>query len=201
MFISFLILFLMFCALSWYVVQMPDNVLDQKVLFWFQSIHVDSLTIGAKGLAVLGGLPITLVFVALILWYGYLKKDRFMLYFVACAVAITVVTTWLLKWSFVRVRPVVEIQLVETYGSSYPSAHSAYGMMMACILLYMSRSTRYRVYVIGFAILWFVLMGSSRIYVGAHYFTDVIAGWIWAGLIMLMVKMSLDRYGIKQTTN
>lgn len=201
MFISFLILFLVFCVLSWYAIQMPDNLLDQKVFLWFQNIHVDNLTIVAKGLAVLGGLPITLVFVALILWYGYVKKDRLMLYFVAYAVVITVVTTWLLKWSLMRVRPVVEIQLVETYGSSYPSAHSAYAMMMACILLYISRSTRYQVYVVGFAILWFVLMGSSRIYVGAHYFTDVIAGWIWAVLMILLVKMSLDKYGIRQTTN
>lgn len=197
MFLSFLILFLIFSLLSWYVMQTPDNAFDQNILILFENLHVDWLLNIAQGLAVVGALPITLLVVGGLWTYGYFKKDRFICYFVVLGTLLTVSTTWFLKWAFMRPRPEMEVIWVQTHGSSYPSAHSAYAMMIACILLYIGMQMKHRLWMVSFALLWFVLMGCSRIYVGAHYFTDVIAGWLWAGLIMLLLKMSLDRYGIK----
>ena len=197
MFLSFLILFLIFSILSWAVIQHPDNLLDQNILILFEHLHNDWLTQVAKMLALAGGLPVTLVVAIGLSGYGYLKHNRFICYFVLLGTLLTASTTWLLKWIVLRPRPVTGLNWVETYGSSYPSAHSAYAMMIACILLYTSQKLKYRKRMISFALVWCVVMGCSRIYVGAHYFTDVVAGWLWAGLIMLLIKMSLDRYGIK----
>ena len=194
LFVSLVILFLMFCILSWIVIQVPDNTLDQSILIGFQNLHHANLTVVAKTLAVVGGLPLTVIFASCLWVYGYLKKDRFICYFVLLGSVLTVSSIWICKWIFARARPFWDLPVVETYGSSYPSAHGAYAMMMACILLYVSHTIRYRFLVVGFAVFWCLAMGLSRIYVGAHFFTDVLAGWIWAGLTMLLVKMSLDSY-------
>lgn len=201
MFVSVFILFLSFCWLSWFVIQQPDNAFDQNILIGFQNLHTPILTEIAKVLSILGGLPITVLFAGGVLWYGYLKKDRLLCCFVMLGVFFTTSTTWLLKWYVLRPRPFLETPLIETYGSSYPSAHSAYAMMVACILLYLSRDMQQRASFMGLALVWFLVMGCSRVYLGAHYLTDVMAGWTWAGFIMLLVKIGLDKYDVKQTRN
>lgn len=197
MLVFFLILFLMFSILSWCIIQFPDHPLDQNILIKFQGLHTDLFTQIAKILALLGGLPSMFVVTSSIVAYAYLKKDYLTACFVSLGVIVTAVTSWLLKWSFSRSRPFLETQLVETYGSAYPSGHSAYAMMLACILFYISRDSQHRHIVRFMAIMWVMMMGCSRIYLGVHYLTDVLAGWLLAAMVMLLIKMNLDRFSIK----
>lgn len=194
----FFILFLMFSILSWYIIQFPDGSLDQNILLEFQKLHTDFLTQVAKTLALLGGLPSMLIFSSCIIGYAYLKKDYLMVYLVSIGVSLTAMTSWLLKWSFSRSRPFLETQLVETYGSAYPSGHSAYAMMLACILFYISHGHRYQYLVMFVAVVWVIIMGCSRIYLGVHYLTDVLAGWLLAAMVMLLIKLNLDRFSISK---
>ncbi|MFY9286068.1 MAG: phosphatase PAP2 family protein [Tissierellaceae bacterium] len=102
----------------------------------------------------------------------------------------------LLKQIFQRTRP-FEFALVEQGGLSYPSGHSMVVMSMYLAIAYLltrkvrdSRKKK-RVYLVtSFFIL---LMGISRIYLGVHWPTDIIGGFI-----MGYVFYSLGRYFIRE---
>jgi undecaprenyl-diphosphatase len=93
-----------------------------------------------------------------------------------------------LKHLFHRQRPVLENPLVTLSSYGFPSGHTMgstifYGVL-ALIVAHSIRSWSRRVLVGCIAALAIALVGASRIYLGAHYFTDVI-GAIAVGLAWL----------------
>lgn len=87
----------------------------------------------------------------------------------------------LLKVYFERARPDIADRLVSVSEYSFPSGHAfgssamylAFGLLAAEIL----RSKTQKTFCIGFAVITILLIGVSRIYLGVHYTTDVLAGW------------------------
>jgi membrane protein DedA with SNARE-associated domain/membrane-associated phospholipid phosphatase len=102
------------------------------------------------------------------------------------AVAGSALIDWLLKGLFQRPRPhFAHPFLVET-SYSFPSGHAmesfvAYGMLAYFAVLAL-RSWESRVGVVFGAALLVVLIGFSRMYLGVHYFSDVIAGYAAGGV-------------------
>jgi membrane-associated phospholipid phosphatase len=93
-----------------------------------------------------------------------------------------------LKHLFHRQRPVLENPLVTLSSYGFPSGHTMgatvfYGVL-ALIVTYWMRSWSRRVLTGWLAVLIIALIGASRIYLGAHYFTDVI-GAVAVGLAWL----------------
>jgi undecaprenyl-diphosphatase len=94
----------------------------------------------------------------------------------------------LLKHFFHRHRPVLENPLVTLSSFGFPSGHTMgstifYGVVALCVVQSI-RSWPGRVTICSAAALMIALIGLSRIYLGAHYFTDVI-GAIAIGLAWL----------------
>ncbi|WP_272700124.1 phosphatase PAP2 family protein [Desulfovibrio sp. Fe33] len=77
-------------------------------------------------------------------------------------------------------------------GTSYPSAHCANTMTLAILALLLWPGLK------GWPILVSLLSGYSRIYLGKHFPTDVLAGWLWgvvvAGAVWLLWKELSRRY-------
>ena len=92
----------------------------------------------------------------------------------------------ILKLIFHRPRPDVN-KLIEIGGYSFPSGHSMnstifYGFLIYLIFRYMPSRLRYPL--AGILCLLISLIGISRIYLGVHYASDVVAGFVF-GLIWL----------------
>jgi undecaprenyl-diphosphatase len=90
-----------------------------------------------------------------------------------------------LKWVFARPRPDLSLHLTEVASPSFPSGHAMDSaviyLTLAALLARLVRPRALKLYFLGLAALLSFLAGISRVYLGVHYPTDVLAGWT-AGL-------------------
>ncbi|HYP16267.1 MAG TPA: phosphatase PAP2 family protein [Opitutus sp.] len=86
-----------------------------------------------------------------------------------------------LKNLFDRERPDETLRLIEIHSHSFPSGHAMSSatiyLTLAVLLTRLVTLRREKLYVLGAALLVSFLVGLSRVYLGVHYPTDVIAGW------------------------
>ena len=102
-----------------------------------------------------------------------------------------------LKFLYQRPRPTIE-WVISTIGYSFPSWHTAATMLVAAVLaivLYQRCQRKFwryfgQVLVIALAI----LVAISRIYIGVHFPTDIIGGWLLALTLLLGLYPTYDRY-------
>lgn len=131
----------------------------------------------------LGGMPFLLVLTSFFCIHQIRKKNYKKVIFVALSVIGSIVIGWLLKWGIDRPRPLAFYHLVQSYGASFPSAHSLYAATLSSLVLLLSQQHKYRSSIVLVSVLWLIIMGISRVYAGVHYPTDVLAGW-GIGLIL-----------------
>ncbi len=111
-----------------------------------------------------------------------------------------------LKRIFARPRPSIVPHLREVVSSSFPSGHAMQSavvyLTLAAILMRIIKGRLAKMYVLGIAILLTLLVGVSRVYLGVHYPTDVIGGWIigfaWASLCWLGAQWFEGQTGMKK---
>ena len=146
----------------------------------------------SSSLSVLGGMPFVLFFTTLwcfvLAWYK--KYSKILL--ISLGLIGSILSAWLLKYLIARPRPPEIYHLVESYGSSFPSAHSCYAACLAALVLLVSQNHPSRHIFAVLAWSWVVVMGASRVYLGVHYPSDVISGWgisfIWISVLYLLGK-------------
>lgn len=91
-----------------------------------------------------------------------------------------------LKNIFQRTRPAIPgAYMVET-GFSFPSGHSMISLVFYGIIAYLAlsyvKSKKWKTFIISGALVMCALIGFSRLYLGVHFITDVLAGWAAGGL-------------------
>jgi undecaprenyl-diphosphatase len=105
-----------------------------------------------------------------------------------------------LKRIFQRPRPDVVPHLREVMTMSFPSGHALISavvyLTLGALLMRISERRLTKFYCMAVAMLGTFLIGASRVYLGVHYPTDVVAGWLmgfsWA-LLCWIVERSLER--------
>jgi undecaprenyl-diphosphatase len=141
-------------------------------------LHTDAAVDAVRVLTHLGSLPVTAAIVILTaIWAARHRRAREGVALVA-AHALTVACVHIGKDVSDRPRP--PGQLSDTAGLAYPSGHSAYAIAwIACAVVLVRGghrwSTRFALVTIAIAVALFV--GASRIYLRAHYLSDVIGGF------------------------
>ncbi|HVU31420.1 MAG TPA: phosphatase PAP2 family protein [Sphingomicrobium sp.] len=121
--------------------------------------------------------------------------------FVIAATSGGAILSALLKTAFERPRPEIVPHLVDVASASFPSGHalnsSVTYLTLGILLARTERSRPVRVYLISAAIALSVLIGVSRVYLGVHWPSDVLAGWCigstWAFACWLAVDVIQDR--------
>lgn len=113
---------------------------------------------------------------------------------------------WLLKLFFARQRPPVDSSWIYVSGTSFPSGHSMLSAVVflsaAVMLCRLEKRRRVKIYLVASAMFCTLLVGASRVYLGVHYPSDVLAGWA-AGLIWAVgcsfAARALQRRGVVET--
>ncbi|MDE1673692.1 phosphatase PAP2 family protein [Nocardia gipuzkoensis] len=96
-----------------------------------------------------------------------------------------------------RLRPVVETPVYSTGGWSFPSGHAmsslvCYGVVLLVFAPALQAGPRRAL--TGFAVLIVIAVGLSRIALGVHYLTDVLAGWLLGSLWLVLVTVAFHRW-------
>lgn len=151
---------------------------DQATLDWYAAHRTPGLTLLARFLAVAGGVPALplLTLLAALLLARY--KTRAHAWLLVLAVAGATLLNVLAKVAFQRPRPGELVAVLSEPGFSFPSGHAmanmAFGMAL-CLIFWNSRA-RWPAALLGVG--WGVLVGLSRNYLGVHYPTDVLVGFL-----------------------
>jgi len=132
-------------------------------------------------------IPVGLAAFGFLLWDG--RKRAAIATFVVIAVGRLLVEAQ--KYSIARFRPSDEIHLVPVSTPSSPSGHSANSMIVCLTLaiIFFGR-TRWRYPAAAFAVLLSLCIGVSRVMLGVHWPTDVIGGWAF-GLLWVLLALPL----------
>ena len=165
---------------------------DARAQLLARRIVSPRLTLIMQTISMFGTLPaLTSLSLAVIAWLLKVKSHRRLYAFVA-ANAGGFILNQLLKLYFHRARP--ESPLVMSHGFSFPSGHSMgamcfFGSLAYVIYFTIERRRVWRIIAVLACGLAVLAMGASRIYLGVHYFTDVVAGYT-AGLGWMAVCFS-----------
>jgi undecaprenyl-diphosphatase len=98
------------------------------------------------------------------------------------------------KYWVARARPDLEPHLVIVKTSSFPSGHAANSMMFYLALaLVVAAGTRWQRQAVAAAVLASLLIGASRVMLGVHWPSDVIGGWAFGLLWVLVTFRAAER--------
>jgi membrane-associated phospholipid phosphatase len=138
----------------------------------------------------------SLILVALVAagWLAWLGRRRDMLLVLGASAGVFVLGP-LLKLLFSRPRPPVGDYLVRIDSWSFPSGHSLNSMVVLGLLTVLAARERHGVWrvvitVAGASLV--LLVGFSRVYLGVHWPSDVLAGWL-IGAAWVAVCLTLTR--------
>ena len=165
--------------------------LDLQIVVWMSQQRSSTLNIISSTLSTVGGMLFVLFLTTIWCLYQVWYKKYQRVVFIALGLVGSIAIVWLLKYLVSRPRPPVMYHLVESYGASFPSAHSMYAATLGCLAIYLSQKHPQHHIIWFCAVLWLVIMGLSRVYLGVHFPSDVLAGWsisfIWITLLYLIL--------------
>jgi undecaprenyl-diphosphatase len=190
------------------VVEGESNTFDTRVLLFMRSPGDRADPVGpawveelGRDFTALGGIAVlSLITIAA---GGFLALERKYRALVLIVVAVVggLIFSAVLKQLFARPRPDLVPHGSAVYTASFPSGHSMMSaityLTLGALLARVQTRKRLKAYLLCLAIFLTGLVGISRVYLGVHWPTDVLAGWtvgaVWAILCWLVVRWLQDR--------
>jgi undecaprenyl-diphosphatase len=175
----------------------PLRDLAQPVDDWFWDFAVETewqpAVVAAKGLHIIGSGWVMIPFEIALGVFLFARRRLTALIFWVAAVGTSEAIVWISKAIYGRQRP--PDALVSTTGNSFPSAHAATAAVVAIglVLLLVSVSER-RWYWYAAAAGWASLMAASRVYLRAHWFSDVVAGAAVGAAVVITFALLIEQW-------
>ena len=186
---------------AWIVEEVGEGdtlAFDEAVLRWFEGIHAPwldqfvSLTTNLGG--TIGVAAIIVATLGLLLWK---HKRRAAMQF-GLGIAGTVGLNLILKSIFTRARPDLWEQIVIENSYSFPSGHAMASSALAFSFILIFWQTRYRWLVTTLAIIYMVFVGMTRLYLGVHYPSDIVAGWTMSAIWVIVVAVLIGTLRVRK---
>ena len=185
----------------WGFVALADAVVEREAITQFDialdnNLHEHATRLGIQIARLLSdvGSPIAMtalmIIVAVALW---LRHERLLFITWLAAFVGGSVLDQTLKFLFHRPRPTFQTPIIVAHGFSFPSGHSMGSLigfgMLAYLALRVTRRESLRTAIVIVAVALIVAIGLSRLYLGVHFFSDVVAGYA-AGTVWLTMCLS-----------
>jgi membrane-associated phospholipid phosphatase len=190
-------------ALCWAFAALADEIPedawmvrgDRSITVWLQAHSTEWGEAVFSAVSLFGSVILFALATAAVVVY-LARRDRLRALTVATAGVGVILLNNGLKTIFHRGRPEYALEFVRRETWSFPSGHAmdslvVYGVL-ACLLLETSRAARWRRTIIGAVAVLVLLVGYSRVYLGVHYTSDVIAGWLAGGVVLIVVITSYN---------
>ncbi|MEQ8766623.1 MAG: phosphatase PAP2 family protein [Planctomycetota bacterium] len=200
----------------WAFVEVTDEVLegetqaiDEKVLLLFRNPADKTDPLGplwveemGRDVTGLGGMFVLMLITGVVAGFLALQRRYRAMVLVLISIGGGLLISLLLKEIFERPRPDLVPHLSHTYTSSFPSGHSMLAattyLTLGALLARVQPNWPLKLYILGLSVLFTLLVGVSRVYLGVHWPTDVLGGWTagatWA-LLCWLVARYLQRGG------
>jgi len=185
-------------------VELVEEVFEGETLFYDEAILnginsfstplFDSFFVGITQLGgVFGIIILTTILLALLLRRKLYQKALI----VGATVAGAGVLNIVLKLIFERARPDLWEQLIVETSFSFPSGHAMITAALGLSLIFICWNTRFRWLAVALGSSFIIVIGFSRLYLGVHYPTDILAGWVvsgaWLSTVVTIVNVNLLR--------
>jgi undecaprenyl-diphosphatase len=201
----------MFAALADEVMEGGTQKLDRALLLALRRpgdlkpLGSPAVQDAARDITALGGMTVLGLFTAGAGLFLALDGKKHMALFVCGSVAGGLLVSIFLKDLFERPRPDLVPYTVYASDSSFPSGHSMMSaityLVLGALLARSQERMLLKAYFLLGAVFVTVLVGVSRVYLGVHWPTDVLAGWtagaVWALLCWLLARWLQSRHALE----
>ncbi len=155
----------------------PGNLADPVGPLWFQEMVRDFTALGSTGV-------LTFMVLAIAGFLTMTRKGQAAV-FVILSVGGGVLISETMKALYDRARPDLVPHGAEVYSASFPSGHSMLSAVVYLTLGALVARTQadrgVKRYIVTLAVILTIFVGTSRVYLGVHWPTDVLAGWALGG--------------------
>lgn len=206
-----------FARLGREVVEGDTRAFDEYLLLALRSSGDHSDPIGPiwveemmRDFSALGGTGVLVLVTLGVAGFFFIMKKRDLALMMVGSVTTGIILSQALKWGYSRPRPDLVPALTEVYSQSFPSGHammSAVAYLTLGVLCARTAIPRAaKAFLLSAATVLTLIIGVSRVYLGVHWPTDVLAGWAggaawailcWLALLMLQEKGKVEQPPIK----
>lgn len=198
-----------FAKLGEEMIQGDTRAFDERVLLALRTPGYPADPIGPawveemmRDFSALGGTGVLFLVTLGVVGFFLLQRRRPMAMMMAGSVGTGMLVSQVLKWGFDRPRPDLVPALTRVYTLSFPSGHATMSavtyLTIGVLCARAQLRTAVKGYLLGVAIFLTLIVGVSRVYLGVHWPTDVLAGWAggaaWA-LLCWLLTLALQSKG------
>jgi undecaprenyl-diphosphatase len=178
-------LLLVFAAIAWAVSEGRTTALDREVILGLRNLAGSSgpawLDETVRNITSLGSVIVVCLLAGTFIGYLALCGERGSAILLLVSVLGGIALNELLKMIFDRPRPDLALPSVRVFSSSFPSGHAVLScvayLTIGTLIAHRATAARIGVYVMSVAVFLVLLIGTTRVYLGVHYPSDVLAGW------------------------
>lgn len=170
------------------VIEGETRTLDKKILLFLRSANDLTDPIGPdwfeeimRDLTALGGTAILVILTLAVAGYLLMQHKQGRALFMVVSIVGGLLLSIALKYGFDRPRPDLVPHDSYVMTSSFPSGHSMLAavtfLTLGGLLAEYTKKRRLKIYVLSLSVVLTLLVGFSRVYLGVHWPSDVLAGW------------------------